>query len=113
LKNALVRYWSNNFADGRRQDAIGLFLGHVDPKVVPVEDIDVVGNRFSKIMFIDKLKNSKKIILLERSENCKLKVSAGFFFIFPISHFSFKILSSSIYKTDISDEAVRKSLRIA
>jgi hypothetical protein len=42
LKNALVRYWSNNFADGKRQDAIDLFLGHVDPKVIPVDDLDVI-----------------------------------------------------------------------
>ena len=39
LKNALVRYWSNNFADGRRQDAIDLFLAHVDAKDVPVDDV--------------------------------------------------------------------------
>ena len=39
LKNALVRYWSNNFADGKRQDAIDLFLAHADAKVVPVDDV--------------------------------------------------------------------------
>ena len=43
LRNALVRYWSNNFVDGKRQDAIDLFLGHVDPKVVPIDDFEVAG----------------------------------------------------------------------
>lgn len=27
LRNSVVRYWSNNYRDGRRQDAYDLFLG--------------------------------------------------------------------------------------
>lgn len=57
LKNALVRYWSNNFADGKRQDAIDLFLGHVDPKVIPVDDLDVIKGTRTIFTFI----SSKKL----------------------------------------------------
>ena len=32
LKNALVRYYHNNFCDGRRQDGVDLMLGNVSPE---------------------------------------------------------------------------------
>ena len=40
LKTAIVRYLGNNFADGQRQDAIDLVLGHytVDPNLNSVKD---------------------------------------------------------------------------
>ena len=51
LKNALGRYWSNNFADGKRQDAIDIFLGHIDAKVVPDDDLEDPVGGFKELFF--------------------------------------------------------------
>lgn len=40
LRNALVRYFSNNFSDGKRQDAMDLFLGHAKPNTIPIDQND-------------------------------------------------------------------------